>query len=234
MKKAIIFLLVLIRLNSNDLFNENKDVANITCEPQFISLGGDCHTALPLRDYGFRNAAFPFDWMISTDHEGFITLLDEDFLYFFEKSHFAMGENGHSCHQYYHLRFVHDFEGFEWMNDPKMEEWKLFKSKYMRRIERFRSLREFSGKVYFVRSFWTRWNLQDVHEFHENTRRAREVKQALDRYFPGLNFTLVIVTYTDLDIPPMEKIDGVIEIRAEKHRNLYNLFMLLQAHPERF
>jgi hypothetical protein len=51
-----------------------------------------------------------------------------------------------------------------------------------------------------------------------NTARAQELRLALDRFFPSLDFTLVIVNCTDKDASPISRIDGVLEFKMRKSR----------------
>ncbi len=180
---------------------------------KIISLGGTCHTAIALRDLNFRKDAFPFDWVISTNHVNFIRILHEDFYNFLDESSFET-INGipTRLNRYYHLDFPHDFGCSE---DPQAE-WILFQEKYSRRIERFRSLRSYKGKVFFIRVLWSQPIENAQGQFQENFKRTLEIRDALDQYFPELDYTLVIWSHSDLDIPPLKPLERVIELKIPK------------------
>ncbi len=174
---------------------------------QFISLGGYCGPAQYLNEIGFRTAAFPLDWVFTWDIDGLVQCLEEDFLFFTDESCFQGTQINHR----YHMRFFHDLP-----ENPCSEQFPHLKAKYDRRIERFRSLRDFKGKVFFIRTWWARlaeWNKGD---FSQNTTWSQKLKKALDHYFPTLDFVLIIYGYEDLNIPKMEEIEGVVEIRIQR------------------
>lgn len=195
--------------------NGNFDEERISPGPEqknlFVSLGSSCPVALGLRRNGLRVAAFPFDWLYFRSHEGFLKVLKEDFLFFTEKEHF----NG-ILNSYYDILFMHDSISF----DPESE----MQSKYNRRINRFRQLKQYPGKVFFIKTFWT--EQASASEFHENTERAKTLKIALDQYFPLLNFTLIIASFPDLNIPKMEEIDGVIEYATDRNYDSLSRYLL--------
>jgi len=191
---------------------------------QFVSLGGLCHTALALRGNNLRKAAFPFDWTVSTKYEGLIRVLDDDFLFYTDEDCFDLYEGVPYVHNtYYSIVFPHDFNIDIVKIGQGREQWNEFKTKYDRRVARFRSLREYPYKVFFVRAFWTELTEGQDGQFNENTKRATELKYALDRYFPDLDFTLIILSYNDLPIPPLEYIEGVVEFRiGRSHKEFYD------------
>jgi len=45
---------------------------------------------------------------------------------------------------------------------------------------------------------------------------AEELKNALRRYFPLLNFTLVIATFIQTNAPDIRGVDGVIEFKIDR------------------
>ncbi len=194
---------------------------------QIVSLGGNCHTALALRDLNLRKAAFPFDWVNTTGHINFIKILNEDFYNFFDESCFFTIDGVPSyLNIYYQLDFPHDFSG-----DNRESEWLSFKKKYARRIERFRALRLYEGKVFFIRALWSELTENDQGQFQENFKRTLEIRDALDQYFPGLDYTLVILSYSDLDIPALEPLEHVVELRIPKgHQSIHDNMIKLLAH----
>lgn len=191
-------------------YGEGKFV--LSKKPLFVSLGGSCHTALALRGAGLRVAAFPFDWLISTNHHVFLKILDEDFQHFTDASVFALHQGVPASNNlYYNIGFPHDFDLNNFACGNGVKQWDTFKEKYDRRINRFRQLRQYPGKVFFVRAMWSQLNEGKNGEFYENKKRAQELRSALDRYFPSLNFTLIILSYNDLPIPSIHGVKGVVE-----------------------
>jgi len=48
----------------------------------FVSLGSHCEPASYLREFQLRNIAFPFDWIVSFNHEGAVAILEDNFNFF--------------------------------------------------------------------------------------------------------------------------------------------------------
>lgn len=195
-------------------------------EVLFVSLGGYCEPAMQLRNHNLRTEAFPFDWMLTLNHEKFLLLLDNNFQFFLDENHLFQDPNNPSLlvNKYYRCEFLHD-------NSPNPEKGVAYHlqemtPKYERRIDRFRKLREHKGKVIFIRSafenqindpaYW--WNQTTAYISKEE---AIELKMALDRFFPFLDFILLIVNYTDKNMEHTDIVDGVIEFKIrEKHKTL--------------
>lgn len=217
-------LLVFFAITSQLIALENYEEGSLIMgkDPLFVSLGGSCHTAIALRGTDLRKCAFPFDWLITTHHENFIYILDDDFQFFTDETCFGRHLGVPCCNNlYYQIGFPHDFDLTEATPEKIQAQWNVFKSKYTRRIERFRQLRDYQGKVFFVRAMWSSQLEGANGEFNENTKRAQEIRDALERYFPHLDFTLIILSYPDLPIPPMENIKGVVEFRiGRSHKEL--------------
>lgn len=184
-----------------------------------VSLGSGCDTALKLRDYGLRNAAFPFDWLITGSHEKFILVLRNDFQFFADPNFFipvdeATDHPNNLRNTYYDISFWHEGSTlYDWSDLEKyQEQLERVQAKYERRIERFRQLRFFLGKVFFVRNFTSATREQA----HRHPELAVELREALRQYFPQLDFTLVIVTYNDVQGTPIENLDQIVEFRMER------------------
>ncbi len=166
-------------------------------EPLFVSLGSVCETAHMHRECGIRKAAFPFDWIVSFDGEKLIELLEEDFLHFLNP-HFLRVAGASLLNDYYHLEFLN--EG-DWEDAAyKIEE---FTKKCNRRIDRFRQLGNYGGKVFFVRTAY-RYSLTDPHRIWKNEENvwisheyAERLYKTLKNYFPDLDFDLVIINLRD-------------------------------------
>lgn len=169
----------------------------------FVSLGSLCRTADILRACGLRVCAFPFDWIISTDGEKLIELLDKDFdgfitheVPFIEES-VSLDRGGLTLlHPYYQLEFSHESSKSE--DGSYFIDWDLFHSKFQRRIERFRHLENFPGKVFFVRSSWADCTVDPylTYKNYENIEISEEYAArlfaALEKRFPNLDFSLII------------------------------------------
>lgn len=191
-----------------------EDDLVLSKDPLFVSLGGSCHTALALRGIGLRKAAFPFDWLISTNHQNFIDVINDDFRRLTDETCFVQHQGVPCCtNLYYNIAFPHDFNIKDATAEKILEQWVVFKEKYDRRVDRFRRLKKYPGKVVFVRAFWSQPIEGKNGEFSENTKRAREIRDTLSNYFPSLDFILAVISYDDLDIPEMEKMDRAVEFR---------------------
>ncbi|HSW71923.1 MAG TPA: DUF1796 family putative cysteine peptidase [Chlamydiales bacterium] len=195
-------------------------------EVLFVSLGGYCEPAMQLRNHTLRTEAFPFDWMLTLNHEKFLLLLDNDFQFFLDENYLFQHPKDSSTleNSYYECEFTHHQSS----NPAEGVAFHLqeITPKYERRIERFRKLREYKAKVIFIRSayffstgehyYW--WNPDQAYITNEQ---AVTLKKALDRFFPLLDFKLVIVNYTEKKMEHFDIADGVIEFQIrKKHETL--------------
>lgn len=195
MKK--IFFLLNICLGFHTFYVSADELENCNLpdsEILFVSLGSVCETTHILRFCELRQAAFPFDWIVSMDGEALINILQQDFQHFLDDQYFMA--YGPAClHTYYHLEFLHDGDftsNFEHRLIP-------LKNKYKRRIERFSSLKNFPGKVIFLRCSYP-FSLTDGHRFYHlesnleiSEEYATRLHAALKNYFPDLDFHLIIL-----------------------------------------
>lgn len=172
-------------------------------------------------------------------HDQFISLLDNDFQFFIDGYYFIQ----HPMHKhfvenfYYEIEFRHDWTFPDLMTNPARcrEQIENMQTKYQRRIERFRQLRDYKNKVFFIRCAFEYLNEPDPYWRREGieiitTKQAKEIKEALDRYFPNLNFTLVIVNYREENAPQISGIEGVLEFKmrkSDKQVDYANLFINL-------
>lgn len=195
--------------------------------PLFVSLGSHCEPCVMLRHFNFRKIAYPFDWLVTIDHKGFVSILEEDFSGFLDKEnlfsfldHSTVIQDSH-----YNIEFKHDGSLL-----LKEEDFQLAKEKYAKRISRFRELRNYPGKVYFIRVAYdlpeggpTYWLVEPTIQRED----AFALKEALDNYFPKLDFSLLILNYLE-DLPePIGEIPGVIEYKIrkkQKHSDYKALF----------
>lgn len=150
-----------------------------------------------------RKEAFPFDWIVSMDLEQIVKMLEDDFKYFLDNDHLSVhGIVGDIPLRNirYHLEFLH--EG-NWRRSHYASTMTKFKSKYERRIERFRQLNNYKGKVYFIREAYLS-SLDDPHrvyKYEENIEisraHANSLYEALKAYFTDLDFRLIVLNYGD-------------------------------------
>jgi hypothetical protein len=199
--------------------------------PLFVSLGCNCDVAIKLRESELRTHAFPFDWLLSLNHEKFLKLLNEDFTHFLDEEVFFYSPENHLIldNDYYELEFRHDW--VENPQDPLKNQLASLAPKYERRIERFRELKSYEGHVYFLRTAYDVLNggmqlwWRDDHQ-RITKDQAKSLKVALDAYFPKLDFTLVIINFKEEKLPKIE-LEGVLEFKIRRsHKHLDYALML--------
>lgn len=231
LKQKILLFLLGFALGNPLLSDEENnggdvDLGNLKQETLFISLGSTCRPAGLLRTFELRKAAFPFDWVLSVDSEKLLEILEDEFLEFTNEDYLVpdnyLMPNASGAglyHIWYHLEFLHDGD---WTGAAYSSNMEKFKSKYERRIERFKSLRDYKGKVIFVRTSWPEahsgpgifYKCQENNEISEHY--AFRLSSTLRKFFPKLNFILVVINF---DVNPKETLierelpDGSIEIR---------------------
>lgn len=202
---------------------EKANIHELVQEPLFVSLGSVCEVGHVLRACELRKAAFPFDWITTIDSEKFLEILRQDFDHFLDEEFFYVGgPPGPLYHTYYHMEFLHegDFRGNLYATNVGQ-----LKSKYQRRIERFRNLSEYKGKVFFLRAAYPH-STTDPHRLYYCADNLKitddyswELYKLLQGLFPNLDFTLIIInTY-----------DGT-EIYEEKY--LTNNLIKIKANPD--
>ncbi len=197
--------------------------------PLFVSLGSHCEAAVQLRENQVRKGAFPFDWLITLNHEKFIALLNDDFRFFLdEQSVFRDPVNPPVLeNHHYEIEFRHDwpFSDLKWDEQRYAHQLKTMREKYERRIARFREIRNHPGHVFFIRTAYDFENGGGNYWWNEkyappNAQQAKELREALERYFPDLNFTLIIINYDEDNLPKIEGVEGVVEYKVRKsHKN---------------
>lgn len=235
---CMLLICLVLPIGAQDLSFYYEDADQIEqMEPRFISLGRTCHVALGLKAINLRDASYPFDWIITSDLDTLIHALDDKLEHYTDPEHFALSHGWpHALNTLYGLQFIHDFTPDEGQLTEEIaaEEWVSFKERYDRRVERFKNLDHYPGKVFFLRSMWDYEYEGANGEFLENSARAERLRDALRDLFPNLDFTLVIFTRPELNIPPIENLAGVVEIRmSHAHgRPLYEKLMELAYGPE--
>jgi|GEM_PF-1464423 hypothetical protein len=157
------------------------------------------------RANGLRDAAFPFDWLTTCDVDKLILCLDENFEYFLDETYFIRELPIHLENVRYGCRFTHDwpYHGNHLDEERHKGQLAYIKQKYARRIARFANLRNYKGKVFFMRTY------NFIADYQNQS--SRKIRDALKRFFPDLNFTLVIVNWTDDSIFKEGFIEGVKE-----------------------
>lgn len=103
----IIFILFFQNINAID-FNCKKNT-EFNKPYVFVSLGCNCWQAQALRKkaHSLRDAAFPFDWLLTPDTEKLIRCLDENFKHFYQQDLFFR-EGTDVTNTYYNFKFTHD------------------------------------------------------------------------------------------------------------------------------
>ena len=176
-----------------------------------VPIGRFCGIVMQLRRLGLRVDAYPFDWMVS-DLYMICDSIETDFKDFFdvipEKRDHAL--NGT---YYMHTKYRHKRKGIGFphhdMYDPKIKET------FTRRIERWKTvLSTTTEKVTFAH---TTFNLD-----------MDEVKYFIDtiqKYYPQLQFHMIIVhEFADDAVDTMEK-EYVIEFDKQELFTIYNIHM---------
>jgi len=217
MNKALYCIVLLISHSTWAIdFNEEGDLL-LNHPYLFVSLGGNCWQAQAMRSkvFGLRDAAFPFDWLLTFDNDKLIQCLDEHFAYFTDPSCFVRYENIHLENIRYSFKFTHDWPYQGRHINPGRHRGQLdsIKEKYERRIARFDSIKNFKGKVFFVRCFQIDPRYQG--EPGWNADKARALYDALKRYFPDLDFELIVVSCTDSTVPEVGDICGIREYKID-------------------
>lgn len=185
-----------------------------TKEPLFVSLGSSCEVAHQLRHLRLRAAAFPLDWVLSIENSQLIRMLEEDFINFTKEECLRI-DNGVLINTYYHLVLPH--EG-NWQGAFCPETLKKVMHKYQRRIDRFKEISSFQGKVFFIRAAYIYADHpQIIYRDKENLSItedwAIQLYQVLRNRFPDVDFTLIIMNMCTETTPMMREIaNNITEI----------------------
>jgi hypothetical protein len=198
---------------------ENTIDLETSTEPLFVSLGSFCGPASTIQTCGLRKAAFPFDWMLSVDGEKIIELLENGFLHFLDEEYLVPSNiNGILLHTYYHMEFSH--EG-DWREMPYSQNFEKFKTKYERRVMRFKQLNNYHGKVIFVRAAWPLSDHPNYAFTHKGNIEISEeyslrLNKALKKLFPNLKFELIIMnTHQVNDVESIKIIGNVLIVKSQ-------------------
>ncbi len=165
--------------------------------PMFISLGSYCAPAYILKEMGLRKPVYPFDWILSIDGEKVIEILEDDFLHFLNPEYLIPAPKSELLtNTYYHLEFSHTkkSKGLPYYLDN--EEFEQFIASYERRIERFRNLKTYPGKVYFVRvpsALSTFATFKDEKNLEISEDYAVRLYNTLKKRFENLDLSVIII-----------------------------------------
>lgn len=210
--------------------------------PLFVSLGSHCEVFHCLKESGLVKKRYPFDCIRVLNQECLIRILDEDFNHFLEEHSFISHpfHPGICANARYEVEFDVDFDSSfsdSWASFNRLvHQVQRIQPRFQRRIERFRKLSRFGGRVFFIRTAFDfdgdlipLWG-EDRHA-KITTEQAFALRRALDRYFPTLDFTLVIVNHAEVGTPLIRDVDGIIEFRirrTHKCEDYKRLFKILE------
>ena len=155
-----------------------------------ISLGESCTVAHQIEINKLTNAYYPFDWNLTFTVDSIIYALEHKFEQFLVAKNLVNREN-HKIHDIvYDIWLVHDFPlKQKIIHDGStysyiVENWQDFieevRQKYLRRVQRFLDLKNYSGKLIFIR----------INCSHESVMR---LKHALDDCFESHDLVLIII-----------------------------------------
>ncbi len=240
MFRKVFFLL----LFSQCVFADMEDLEHAyfderSSETLFVSLGSYCNTAHILRACSLRKAAFPFDWVCSFNINSVIEQLEEDFNEFLDDNYLVSSSKTMLLNSYAHLEFLH--EG-DFSSENYQANLIKFKEKYQRRIDRFKGLFDYSGKVVFIRECYSNMKIDRFKHFFFDSAieisedDAMRLYKALKIRFPILNFSLVIVNHGLEDQLVVEKNirDEIIFVRSSPNLSWDRRIDLYQPFYEGF
>jgi len=179
-------------------------------EPLFVSLGSNCEVAMQLRNHNVRTVAFPFDWLLTPSLPLLSLLLEEDFSSFLHPDDLIYLPSRGIVNTRYQIYFRHE-KDLSFLVD--------IQTKYERRIQRFRALKHYEGKVYFLRAANGpgRVNPSTIITPLE----ACNLYETLQKQFPKLHFQLIIINYLDNASAPFPSLLGIREFKTrEGHETL--------------
>lgn len=179
---------ILKNIADEDVLSEQVLRSEPVAAPLLVGLGYNCYAAYQIQRHGYRKAAYPFDW-------GFFPLVGlnrclasnlDDFCKASDLE--KVSDIGYIMHKLYKFAFIHDFHDItgSWQSHlPNVQ------TKYARRIQRFKDLANYSGRIYFVRT---------IHNEENALQRADieniiQLKRELQKLFPMRDFELILIFY---------------------------------------
>ena len=194
-------------------------------EPLFVSLGSTCQVTSYFRQAGITGS-FPFDKLLTPDGNGLVSLLRNDFAGFLDQRSLHQDKqfisiNYRVINKRYNIDFRYDWHD---LDDSFEEDLPKIQEKYQKRIDNFRQLANYTGKVYFVRSAYpTGYPLNPNFYLPKLTNdsdiifssQAKKLKEVLCQKFPNLDFELIILNFAELRSPNITGLDKVIEYKIK-------------------
>lgn len=200
-------------------------------KPLFVSLGCLCDVAGQIRSNHFREKAFPLDWILTLDYQGFFALLEDNFEFFLDERFLHLHSSGRVINSYYNIHFLHD-----WPDSNLHDHLYSIQKKYQRRIDRFNELASYKGKVYFIRAAF----IIQIPVYSDSVitpecskitySDAETLRDILLKKFPDLDFKLVVINYEDESVPDIIGLENVIEfkvVKSQKEEDYKNIFQQL-------
>ena len=204
--------------------------------PLFISLGSHCEPSQQLILNNLRSAAFPFDWLLTLNFSGFLSLLQDDFAFFMDKRYLVQDSQGVVLNTYYQIDFRHELH--DWTDNDFMKHFPEIKEKYQRRIQRFKECRHNKTRAYFIRAaFDLNLNPHLPTITKECTKidavQACTLKNLLHQKFPQLDLYVVILNYEEEKTVPITGEERILEFKirkSHKKEDYSKVFQLLLEH----
>lgn len=187
-KNIVLFLCLLF-------FGTGKSQANENQRSLFFSLGSNCEIATVLGHYNLRHLAGPLDWLLTLDYDRFLLLIENDFEGLVDEQFLTQYPDNHVINSYYNIDFRHDWTELNF--EIKLPE---IQSRLRRRVNRILDLKHYDGKVYFIRGAFD----TSINPFLPTITKqctkitpqdAENLKNVLQKKYPNLDFTLIIINY---------------------------------------
>jgi hypothetical protein len=156
-----------------------------------VSLGNTCTIAHQLALHKVTNAYYPFDWNLTLSVESVIYALAHKFEHFLDDDQVAAIDDQMKIHDMaYNILLVHDFPLKE-ASSPGgvsiVDNWRDYlaevRTKYARRIQRFFDLKNYTGKLFFIR-------------YDCSPQQAQLLLGELIKCFPQVDFVLIALNQT--------------------------------------
>lgn len=187
--------------------------------PLFISLGSHCEPSQQLILNNLRSAAFPFDWLLTLNFSGFLSLLQDDSRFLMDRRYLTQDANGVVLNSRYCIDFRHELH--DWSDNDFFKHYPEIQRKYERRIRRFKECQYTKGRAYFLRAAFD-LNLnphlptitKDCTKIERD--QALALKNVLQQKFPELDFYLVIINYVEENTADIVGLDRILEFKVRK------------------
>jgi putative papain-like cysteine peptidase DUF1796 len=152
-----------------------------------VSLGNTCTIAHQLALHKATNAYYPFDWNLTLSVESVIYALAHKFEHFLDHDRVEAIDNHMKIRDMaYNILLVHDFPLKETLSPEEhriVPNWRDYleevRTKYARRIQRFFALKNYTGKLFFIR-------------YDCSPEQAQLLLQELIACFPQVDLTLIV------------------------------------------